>query len=366
MLYDRDDLFLYTIDAISRNIVNYINKEGDSLLHLATKYKRKDIVEILLENEAEVDVKDNNFKTPLYIASQLGLIDIVNILLKNGANPNIFRDSCGSTPVFIAAQNGHSAVLTLLLNHGGNPNSFKFNGASALFIATVGEHFHCVNLLLKYRASPNDKTFTKDYPLTLVWKHNKLDTARLLIQNGSIIDDPNHEGQNPLWLAIFYENYELMKLLLQVGAKSIADKDGFLPIHLLFTNGKTKYLSLFTKNRDEVANMKIKDCPCLIHLLLNNFAPIEQIHDLINNWKVDPNQCALANIKGNQLIFTPIVVATIRNDIESLKLLVALGADINFQRNGMSLVGIGIQSNIFTVNIETICVLRELGANNII
>jgi ankyrin repeat protein len=48
--------------------------------------------------------------TPLYIASQNGHSDIVNILIRNGADINLARNT-GATPLYIASQNGHSDVV---------------------------------------------------------------------------------------------------------------------------------------------------------------------------------------------------------------------------------------------------------------
>ena len=48
--------------------------------------------------------------TALVVASQCGHLDIVNELLKRGADPHsVMRDR--ATAVFVAAQNGHGSVL---------------------------------------------------------------------------------------------------------------------------------------------------------------------------------------------------------------------------------------------------------------
>ena len=48
----------------------------------------------------------NDGVTPLSMASQNGYTDIVSLLLKANANPNLHRND-GVTPLFIASQFGH-------------------------------------------------------------------------------------------------------------------------------------------------------------------------------------------------------------------------------------------------------------------
>ena len=53
---------------------------------------------------------DTNSATPLYIDSQNGHKDVAQILLANGALPNIVRDN-GIAPLHIACQLGRSGVV---------------------------------------------------------------------------------------------------------------------------------------------------------------------------------------------------------------------------------------------------------------
>ena len=54
--------------------------------------------------------------TPLHIACEEGSVDVVRLLLDNGAEVDRANE-CGDTPLFIAELMGHSAVVALLEEH---------------------------------------------------------------------------------------------------------------------------------------------------------------------------------------------------------------------------------------------------------
>jgi len=67
--------------------IEVTNKLGNTLLMLTVLYGNINAVEILLENGANVDIKNGN--TPLIITAIFGYIDIAKVLLENGANTEV-------------------------------------------------------------------------------------------------------------------------------------------------------------------------------------------------------------------------------------------------------------------------------------
>jgi len=59
---------------------------GTTPLIVAARYGHKDIVQILLENGANIDHQDNYGQTALMYAANFGLKDVVQLLLDRGAN----------------------------------------------------------------------------------------------------------------------------------------------------------------------------------------------------------------------------------------------------------------------------------------
>ena len=66
---------------------------------------------------------NNHGQTPLFCASYGGDNEIVELLLKLGANPNRKCGSSSATPVHAAAYRGSRRVLRLLVEAGGDLSS---------------------------------------------------------------------------------------------------------------------------------------------------------------------------------------------------------------------------------------------------
>ncbi len=80
--------------------------------------RRTDVVELLLFNKADVNVKGKYGKTPLHWAAYLGNKDVAALLLANKADVNA-KDQDGKTPLRDAVDGGHDDVAALLREHGG-------------------------------------------------------------------------------------------------------------------------------------------------------------------------------------------------------------------------------------------------------
>jgi ankyrin repeat protein len=95
-----------------------ISSDGDTPLHLAARYGRRDMAELLPTHGADVNAKGYNGETPFHWAAQAGNNDAVELLLTHGANVNA-KDDDGDTPLSLAIENGRKDVAELLLRHGG-------------------------------------------------------------------------------------------------------------------------------------------------------------------------------------------------------------------------------------------------------
>ncbi|KAL7755373.1 hypothetical protein ACKLNR_014471 [Fusarium oxysporum f. sp. zingiberi] len=86
-------------------------------LMIASYYGHHEIVKLLLEKGANVEVNDNRGCTPLLWAAAEGHEAVVKLLLEKGANVEA-KDNCGRTPLQVATDYGHEAMATLLLRTG--------------------------------------------------------------------------------------------------------------------------------------------------------------------------------------------------------------------------------------------------------
>lgn len=98
--------------------VTYDGVWNRSALIIATIKGYKDIVEFLIKNGADVDNKKNKYDwTALMYASREGYKDIVELLLKNGADVNS-KTIMNDTALYFATIYEHDDIVDLLKKHG--------------------------------------------------------------------------------------------------------------------------------------------------------------------------------------------------------------------------------------------------------
>jgi ankyrin repeat protein len=122
-----------------RSLANAVARDGYSPLGLASFFKRRDVVKVLLERGAQPSVpsRDQGF-TPLHsaVATDAGeaTAEIVRLLLEAGADPNA-KSHEGGTPLHSAAFTGDLEIAELLLAYGADPITTGPKGQTALDIA---------------------------------------------------------------------------------------------------------------------------------------------------------------------------------------------------------------------------------------
>ncbi|MDR0423834.1 MAG: ankyrin repeat domain-containing protein [Rickettsiales bacterium] len=98
------------------------------------------------ENPNEINIAG---ATALHIAARSGSLEVADILIKNNAQINL-QDKDGWTPLMRAALKNNVEIVKLLLDNGANPLIINEAGNSALVYAAMSESFDITNMLLKY------------------------------------------------------------------------------------------------------------------------------------------------------------------------------------------------------------------------
>src|SRR5206468_9786669 len=112
------------------------SSDGFTPLHLAAFFGYPDVVQVLLKRGAEVNpVARNPMKVqPLHSAAAGGHGEVAKLLVAAGADVNA-RQEKGWMPLHSAANNGDLETIGLLLSHGADPAAQNDECKSAIGLA---------------------------------------------------------------------------------------------------------------------------------------------------------------------------------------------------------------------------------------
>jgi ankyrin repeat protein len=111
-------------------------EDGFTPLGLACYFGQSEVARYLVLKGADVNQPSNNgFNVyPIHSAAAGNYTDIVRMLIDNGAQVNV-KQQAGATPIHSAAQNGNLEMLILLLEHGAEVNTRMEGGKLAADLA---------------------------------------------------------------------------------------------------------------------------------------------------------------------------------------------------------------------------------------
>ncbi|XP_016346402.1 caskin-2-like [Sinocyclocheilus anshuiensis] len=205
------------LGSTKRLNVNYQDQDGFSALHHAALTGTTDLLSLLLEAQATVDIKDSNGMRPLHYAAWQGKADSVLMLLRAGASVNGASQD-GQIPLHLAAQYGHYEVSEMLLQHQSNPCVVNKAKKTPLDLACEFGRLKVTQLLLSsnmvvalLEGNSRDNT-----PLHLAARNGHKDIIRLLLKAGIDINRTTKSG-TALHEAALYGKTEVVKLLLDAG-----------------------------------------------------------------------------------------------------------------------------------------------------
>lgn len=116
-----------------RSILNAHSRDGFTSLGFACFFNRPTLAKYLLEAGADPNIPSNNdFKVaPLHSSVAAKSVEITQMLLDKGANPNVMQQG-DVTPLHEAAHNNTPAIAKALLKAGADKNFRSKDGKSAL------------------------------------------------------------------------------------------------------------------------------------------------------------------------------------------------------------------------------------------
>ncbi|XP_041078202.1 caskin-2-like isoform X4 [Polyodon spathula] len=211
------------LGSTKRLNINYQDSDGFSALHHAALTGTTDLIALLLEAQAIVDIKDSNGMRPLHYAAWQGKANSVHQLLRAGASVNLASQD-GQIPLHLAAQYGHYEVSEMLLQHQSNPCIVNKARKTPLDLACEFGRLKVAQLLLSSNMcvallegeSKDSSDSSCNTPLHLASRNGHKDIIRLLLKAGIDINRTTKSG-TALHEAALYGKTEVVRLLLDAG-----------------------------------------------------------------------------------------------------------------------------------------------------
>lgn len=130
--------------------VNQPNNRGVTALHIVAQHSMEDILNLLLENNADITATDADKETPLFLAIREKISYNVEKLVSDEIvnNYNAKKD----TPLHVACTLGFTDIASILLDHNSHINIPDNAGNTPLHLAVLSKKKDCVELLLEHGA----------------------------------------------------------------------------------------------------------------------------------------------------------------------------------------------------------------------
>lgn len=199
------------------NLITARDGVGNSAVLLAIYYGKESVKGLLLETGVELDIFEaaatgkvdrvavllarpgglaadpglaktyapDGF-TPLGLAAFFGQREVVELLLQQGADVNaVSRNVSGYTALTGAVAGGHREIVATLLAHGARADHRYGPGYTPLHEAAASGKLEIARLLLDHGADPNAHTDDGKTPLALAVEKKQEKTDALLRQHGA-------------------------------------------------------------------------------------------------------------------------------------------------------------------------------------
>ena len=248
------------------------SKGGRSPLHLASCSGALEVVKMLVEAGAGVNVTDDDGDTCLILAAYHGHTETVRYLV---GLPEVDVNHCdidNETALGFAAKNGHTKVVRVLIDAGADIDTKDINTFSPLHLASCSGTLEVVKMLVRAGAGVN---VTDDYGRSLIsaafcghteivrylvclpeadvnhcdidnetalhWAANNGHTEVVRVLIDAEIEARNNDAFSPLHLASCSGALEVVKMLVEAGAGvNVTDNDGITCLILAARNGHTE------------------------------------------------------------------------------------------------------------------------------
>ena len=252
-----------------------VNKNNDTILHLACKKGDKNVLFYLLNTfddcKKAFSIQNDDKETPLHMFASKGIASSEILKLIECENPNI-RDESGNTPLHLACRHKNvQFVHHLVTNCMCNLNIVNNQYELPIHIALARLDLKTIQLVISHE-NVDKCTKDDDTPLHIACRVGNLDASKLLLLDYHCNPNTtNSQGDTPLHIAA-EKSLELVKLVATPENMNVQNANGDTPLHLA-CRGQTCDIMLYL----------LKEHKCLVNIL--NLNSESAFHVFFSNWK---------------------------------------------------------------------------------
>jgi ankyrin repeat protein len=160
---------------------------GYSVVHELSLIGNRPAVKLCLESGANPDLKSPRTGTfPLYDCISGSRVDLFQVLLDGGADPNQPEDRYGNTTLHAVIQDRLTTHAALLLKHEADTDKANRMGLTPLLLSISMGVDPITTILLEHGADPAKPSSKGVYPLDVAERRKRKAVTRLLRKHGAI------------------------------------------------------------------------------------------------------------------------------------------------------------------------------------
>lgn len=188
-----------------------------ALMHVAESFfatgKRAEVVKLLVEAGANINLKGKDGRTALMLAAMAGYADSIQALIEAGADLDA-KDDNGNTAMMLAEGGRHPKIVRLLKQTGASEEGMN---EIALIRAAYDGNVEQVRALIQAGADVNHRMNSTALCNAASRGHDEI--VRMLIEAGADVNKRASEGYfNPLLYAAYAGHLEIVRALIGAGA----------------------------------------------------------------------------------------------------------------------------------------------------
>ncbi|XP_030644286.1 transient receptor potential cation channel, subfamily N, member 1 [Chanos chanos] len=271
-----DIVIIRTLMEHNADVAAATRQAGETALHYCARVGNTGVLQEMLSNvpanqlQTAVNKHARNGRSPLLLAAERGHTEVVRILLQNHARVDVF-DEDGKAALHLAAEQGHDDIADILLSHKAFVNAKTKLGLTPLHLSAHNGSAQLVKLLVEtHQASIDALSLNKQTPLHLAAMNGQLDVCSSLLNLRSDITVTDIHGQTPLHLAAENDHSEVVKLFLKQrpDLATLANVEGSTCTHIAAAKGSVAVIRELLKfNQGSITTLHNKaNGSCPLHL----------------------------------------------------------------------------------------------------